>query len=64
MELSRFSPYLNELPNNVEALQKQMMMLYGIVGSLTLENAVLKQQLHEADLALCSVQTAATISRL
>lgn len=53
-----------DLPNNVETLQKYIILLYGVIGSLTLDNAILRQQLHEAEDALCNVQNAATTSRM
>lgn len=55
---------INDLPNNVETLQNYIILLYGIIGSLTLDNTILRQQLHEAESALCNVQKAANTSRL
>ncbi len=55
---------LNDLPNNVETLQNYIILLYGVIGSLTLDNTVLRQQLHEAENALLNVQNTATTSRL
>ncbi len=55
---------LDDLPNNVDTLKNYIVLLFGVVGSLTLDNAVLKQQLHEAENALCKVNAAATTSRI
>ena len=55
---------IGDLPNNVDTLQKYIILLYVVIGSLTLDNAILKQQLHEAESALCDVQAAATTSRI
>lgn len=55
---------LDDLPNNVDALKNYIILLFGVVGSLTLDNAILKQQLHEAEDALCNVHSAATTSRI
>lgn len=55
---------MEDLPNDVETLKDYIITMFGVVGSLTLENAVLRQQLHEAENALCNVQAAATTSRL
>ena len=55
---------IGDLPNNVDTLQKYIILLYGVIGSLTLGNAILKQQLHEAENELLNVQNTATTSRL
>lgn len=53
-----------DLPNNVQTLQNYIILLYGVIGSLTLDNAILRQQLHEAENALLNIQNTATTSRL
>jgi regulator of replication initiation timing len=58
------SAQIDDLPTNVETLQNYVTLLFGVVGSLTLENTLLRQQLHEAENALCDVQKAAQTSRL
>lgn len=55
---------LNDLPNNIDTLQNYVILLYGVIGSLTLDNAILRQQLHEAEEALLNVQNVAQTSRL
>ncbi|MFN8349436.1 MAG: hypothetical protein U0X91_30825 [Spirosomataceae bacterium] len=55
---------ISDLPNNVETLQNYIILLYGVVGSLTLDNAILRQQLRESEEALLNVQNAAQTSRL
>lgn len=64
METPILRSELNDLPNNVETLQNYVIQLFGVVGNLTLENVMLRQQLHEAENALCAVQNAAKTSRL
>lgn len=55
---------INDLPTNVDTLQNYVIQLFGVVGNLTLENTILRQQIHEAENALCAVQNAAKTSRL
>lgn len=55
---------LNDLPNNIEALQNHVILLFGVIGSLTLDNMILRQELHEAEEALLHIQNAAQTSRL
>lgn len=50
---------LHDLPDNSETLQNAVILLYGAIGSLTLENAILRQQLHKADTVLATIETQA-----
>ncbi|AXE17891.1 hypothetical protein DR864_09185 [Runella rosea] len=55
---------LDDLPNNVNTLKNYIISLFGVIGSLTLEKAVLKQELYEAEEALLKVQEATKTSRV
>ncbi len=64
METPLLRSEINDLPNNVETLQNYVIQLFGVVGNLTLESVLLRQQLLEAENALCAIQKAAQTSRL
>lgn len=64
METPILRSEINDLPNNVETLQNCVIQLFGVVGNLTLQNVLLRQQLLEAENALCDIRDATQTSRL